>query len=371
MPRLFAFLQTDVILKRVTGFVALTLLLVWGAAAHAQEQCSAVMQQAIALVSETCSATGRNEACHGYYRVEAKDRTGSNALQFNVGDIVSVLDVSALTTAPMNLEEGEWGVALLRLQANLPDLLPGENVTLLLLGDTRMQADDRSENARPMQIFQLETSILGVRCSEGPADGLLVQTPQDLQHIKLTVNGITIETAGTAFVQAQPGKMMTVSTLDGIVIVSLGDRRQILEAGTQVEIPMSDSLIPAGDISTPVAVQLSSVVGLPIALLPRAVESPVLEASQAEIVLGTPIATEPNGVPSQVASAAVPTSASVATPVSTPAPESEELAFDPRAALLTVSVVVLVLLLVLLLVVIIAIVVRGILRGIRQKRGLD
>jgi hypothetical protein len=362
-------------LKRLFGLWALMVLL-WSGAAHAQEQCSAIMEQAIELVSAACSATGRNEACHGYFRVEAKPRDEDMPIPFNVGDIISVLDFSALTTAPMNLDEGEWGVALLRLQANLPDVLPGQNVTFLLLGDTRIQADDTAENARPMQIFQLETGITGVRCSEGPADGLLVQTPQDIQQIKLTVNGVTIEAAGTAFVQAQPNKTMTVSALDGTITVSLGDQRQTLESGTQIEIPMDGSLVPRGVMSEPIAVQLSSVVGLPIALLPRAVEAPVLEASQVTPAAGaTPITL---GATQDVRGAISMPTSQMPTLVSTPVPleptaalQAEDAPFDLRSVLLTVSVVILVSLLVLLLVLIIAIVVRTLVRQIRRKQDLE
>jgi hypothetical protein len=344
-------------LKQLLKIFALMALLWAGTAVLAQEQCSAIIEQAIALVSETCYAAGRNEACHGYYRVEAKDRTGYDSLQFNVGDIVSVLEVSALTTAPMNLDDGEWGVALLRLQANLPDILPGQNVTFLLLGDTRIQADDTSENARPLQIFQLQTGITGIRCSEGPADGMLVQTPHDVQRVKLMVNGVTIEAAGTAFVQAQPGKAMTVSALDGIITVSMGDQRQTLETGTQVEIPMSDTLTPSGEMSAPVAVPLSSFVGLPVELLPRPVDSPLLSASQ--------------GVESALASSggAADVLASTAVPlVSIPSSQLTGAIVDPQSTLLTISVVVLVSLLALLLIVIL---VRGVVRQIRLKRGAD
>lgn len=357
------------ILKRVLSIAALMVLL-WCGIAYAQEQCSAVMEQAIDLVSAVCAATGRNEACHGYFRVEAKPRDEDLPIPFNVGDIISVLDVGALTTAPMNLQDGEWGVALLRLQANLPDVLPGQNVTFLLLGDTRIEADETSENARPLQIFQLETGITGVRCSEGPADGLLVQTPQDTQQVKLTVNGVTIEAAGTAFVQAQPDKTMTVSALDGIVTVSLGGQQQTLESGTQIEIPMDGSLAPRGVMSEPIAVQLSSVVGLPIALLPRAVEAPVLGASHIAQATLAPTATV-DAAPGSSNAPMTAVTPLISTPVllePTPAPQTQDAPLDVRSVLLTVSIVILVSLLVLLLVVIIAIVVRTLVRQIRIKQ---
>ena len=39
----------------------------------------------------------------------------------------------------MNASTGAWGVALMRIQANLPDTLPGQNVTMLIFGDVQIQ----------------------------------------------------------------------------------------------------------------------------------------------------------------------------------------------------------------------------------------
>ncbi len=358
-------------MKQAIRTVVLFILLAWTTSAYAQEQCSAIMQRAIDLVSEACSATGRNQACHGYFRVEAKAREGDSSLPFNVGEIISVLDVSALTTAPMNLDEGEWGVALLRLQANLPDTLPGLNATFLLLGDTRIEANPLSPDAQPMQIFRLETGVTGIRCAEGPADGLLVQTPQDMQRVKLTVNGVTIEAAGTAFIQAQPDKAMTVSALDGTITVSLGGHRQVLAVGTQVEIPLDARLTPSGEMSDPVAVQLSTVVGLPIGLLPRSVNAPVLDASQAVLHAGAPTASPavtPSAAVSLNATSSIQPTDAAATAQVAEGGEAQTNPQDPRAALLVFSLAVLVSLLVILLVVIVFLVTYSVVRQMRLRR---
>lgn len=227
------------------------------------------MQQAIALVSETCAQTGRNQACHGYFRVEVKPQDGAPFFPFAVGDIANVLDIQSLSSAPLDESADEWGVALLRLQANLPDALPGENVTFLLLGDTTLQDDTGNPSLHPMQVFRLRSGVSGVSCAEAPADGLVIQTPQGERAVKLTVNGVTIDATGTAFVQAIPGEMMTITALEGSVSVTLDDQTQTLEAGTSVSIPMSMSLEPAGPVSTPSAITLNQVPPLPAALLPR------------------------------------------------------------------------------------------------------
>ena len=276
------------------SLLALTtaVITLWATVASAQSQCTAVMQQAIALVSETCTQTGRNQVCHGYFRVEAKPQDGAPFFPFAVGDIADVLNVSTLTSAPLNESADEWGVALLRLQANLPDALPGENVTFLLLGDTTIEDQNTSPNVNPMQVFRLTSGVSGVSCAEAPADGLVIQSPQGERMVKLDINGVTIDAAGTAFVQAAPGEAMTVTALEGTISVTVNDQTQTLEAGTSVTIPMSDSLTPTGEISAPSAITLNDVPPLPVPLLPRPVNVsnpmlPLIESAAAQATLDT------------------------------------------------------------------------------------
>jgi hypothetical protein len=52
---------------------------------------------------------------------------------------VDVAGVQTLTLSPLDQKQDTWGVAMLKLQANLPDTLPGQNVTFLLVGDVEIQ----------------------------------------------------------------------------------------------------------------------------------------------------------------------------------------------------------------------------------------
>ena len=44
--------------------------------------------------------------------------------------------VLTLSTAPMDLNHDIWGIAVFKLQANLPGTVPGQNVSFLVFGDT-------------------------------------------------------------------------------------------------------------------------------------------------------------------------------------------------------------------------------------------
>ncbi len=115
-------------------------LLVVGTTALAQDAtCPEIVQAALDATDEQCSATGRNEACYGNVNLEATPQPGIDDFTFRTpGDLVAVSAVESLTLSSRVDDTGEWGVALMQLQANLPESLPGQNVTFLLFGDVQI-----------------------------------------------------------------------------------------------------------------------------------------------------------------------------------------------------------------------------------------
>ncbi|MDX2138056.1 MAG: hypothetical protein SF123_08165 [Chloroflexota bacterium] len=250
----------------------------------AQSECTAVVRDAIAIIGQTCIATGRNQVCHGYFRVEVKPTIGQPMIPFAVGDVADLDAISTLHTYPMNMASGEWGVALMQVQANLPDVLPGQNVTFLLMGDTSVTESFDAPRFTPMQAIRLETGVAGVSCEGVPTNGLLIQTPRGAQEVKLLVNGVEITMAGTAFVEAVPGEDMTVTSIAGNVSVSVGEDTQMIAPQAQVTIPMSPDLVPVGSPSFPVATGTDYTMLIPSGDIgTTAVQSPV-EDSVPEVI---------------------------------------------------------------------------------------
>lgn len=236
--------------------------------ASAQTQCAALVQEAINLVANTCVGMGRNEVCHGYFRVEAQPRDQSPAFSFALGDIVDVTDVASLRTYPFNAETHEWGIALMNLQANLPDELPGANVSFLLLGDTNV-SNMSAEGERPMQTLRLETGITGTACGDAPSNGLLIQTPHGVGRVMLNINEVDISLGSTVFVEAPAGGIMTISTLEGSAYVSVNGMNQTALPGYKVQIALDDDLHPLGFVGTATTYQQQTIAALPISLLER------------------------------------------------------------------------------------------------------
>ncbi|MBN1965569.1 MAG: hypothetical protein JW910_13045, partial [Anaerolineae bacterium] len=101
--------------------------------------CPAIVQAALTATEEFCLSTGRNEACYGHFLLDAAVRDSEAGIQFAAqGDIAPVGQLESLRMFPMDINAGTWGVALMRIQANLPDSLPGQNVTMLLFGDVSL-----------------------------------------------------------------------------------------------------------------------------------------------------------------------------------------------------------------------------------------
>jgi hypothetical protein len=107
----------------------------------AQEQtCPEIVQAALDATDEQCSSTGRNQACYGNVNLEAAPQPNVEDFSFSApGDMVAVSAIESLTLASRVADEGEWGVALMQLQVNIPETTPGQNVTFLLFGDVEIE----------------------------------------------------------------------------------------------------------------------------------------------------------------------------------------------------------------------------------------
>jgi hypothetical protein len=120
--------------------VALIILLAFSPAAAQEQLCTAIIQEALTAVDEVCDTTGRNQACYGNIQLAATPREDAAAFTFEqAGDLVNVADVQTLRLSALDTAQSIWGIALMRLQANLPDTLPGQNVTFLLFGDVEIE----------------------------------------------------------------------------------------------------------------------------------------------------------------------------------------------------------------------------------------
>jgi LysM repeat protein len=106
----------------------------------AQGTCPALVEQALNELGDNCGGMDNNSACYGYNRLMAtfvEDVAPDYFTQ--VTDRTDLTLVQSIQTSALNLQDDEWGIAVMKVTANIPNTLPGQAVTFLLLGDAQIQ----------------------------------------------------------------------------------------------------------------------------------------------------------------------------------------------------------------------------------------
>lgn len=155
---------------------------------------------------------GRNQACYGSHQVTAELQANADGKFDAVGDLINLPLLKQITTSPLNEAEQTWGVALIKAQANLPDSLPGQNVTFLVYGGAVL------DNVSPdMQAVILNTGV-GVTCADAPTAAVVVQSPDGTQ-VNMRVNGANVTLGSTLYMTAVQNELLTIATIEGQGIV--------------------------------------------------------------------------------------------------------------------------------------------------------
>lgn len=158
---------------KLAHFIIFLLVLLCFSSVLAQDNtCSALVQEALAAVQDACAETGRNQACYGNISLTATPREGARNFTFQQqGDLANVADLETLRLRSLDPAENIWGIALMKLQANLPDTLPGQNVTFLMFGDVEVR--NAVEPAPELKTVSV-TANNGINVRGGPGTGYSV-----------------------------------------------------------------------------------------------------------------------------------------------------------------------------------------------------
>ncbi len=139
-------------MKKIPSYLTLIciVLLISIGLAQAQETCTTLVEAALDAVADNCSNLDRNSACYGHDRLRATFFEPVEEDFFSVpSDRASLSLVSSIQTEGLDLENNIWGISVLNLQANVPNTLPGQNVTFLLVGDAQIENDVLADEAVP------------------------------------------------------------------------------------------------------------------------------------------------------------------------------------------------------------------------------
>lgn len=212
----------------------LPLLLILSLAAQAQggvSSCPAFVEQVLAELQNNCSDLPSNTACYGYQRLEATFRAPQPVGYFTLpADRAPLAVLEAIRSAPLNPSSGDWGVAVLSLQADLPDTLAGQAVTFILMGDGQLQNSVPANSPNPpMQAFYFSSGLGASTCKEAPSV-LAIRGPEGIT-VNLTINGaqFTLGSLVTLFNSAPDQLVITVHegqvTLEDGTLLTAGQTR--------------------------------------------------------------------------------------------------------------------------------------------------
>lgn len=182
----------------------------------AQDTCPAIISAALEAVETACSATARNQLCYGNITLNATPRAGVTNFRFQqAGDVVGVADVETLQLSSFSLADEAWGVALMKLQANLPETLPGQNVTFLLFGDVQM----RDAGGQNVEVPVTATTGVNVRLRPSTSASVLASLKSgqeitaigrlaDSTWIQVRLDGTTAGWAAADYLQGEFGRLL-------------------------------------------------------------------------------------------------------------------------------------------------------------------
>ncbi|MEO1288779.1 MAG: thrombospondin type 3 repeat-containing protein [Chloroflexota bacterium] len=246
------------------------------AIASAQESCSALVQDALFAVDDFCSDLGRNQACYGNVDLTAQAQPTATDFTFEtLGDVVDVEDIASLELSQLDEDAGEWGVAVMSLQADIPNTLPGQNVTFILFGDVSIE-NASTDAQTPMQAFYLRTGIGTTECEEAPESGLLVQTPDGVEEVTFNINGVDVQIGSTVYFTTDTSTKeneldLVLAPIEGSAAVVFDDETYPAIEGTEIRLPLSEQLLPTGRPALPESYDENRVAPLPLSQLPREV----------------------------------------------------------------------------------------------------
>jgi len=216
--------------------IAFLLLIGTAIVVQAQDEtCPAIVEQALQPISELCNPLDRNSACYGASMVESATFAEPPAPDFfaKPGDRSELALLREIRPRPLDEATGNFGVAVLNVQANLPGTLPGQGVIFLLVGDARLRNEvpQNSSQETPFQSFYFLPGVGRSNCYEAEPM-LTIQTPGSIS-VTINLNGVETEMSPGTLLTITP----TVCTIHrGNIVQGAGDDRAALLANQTVDI---------------------------------------------------------------------------------------------------------------------------------------
>ncbi len=159
--------------------------------------CPALVELALSQLGNNCGNLDRNSACYGFNQVNSTfTEDVSTGFFSKPADRAGLATMKTINSAPLDLQKQQWGIAVLNVQANVPDTLPGQAVTFLLMGDTQVEnavePSQGGDNAGVTIITQTDTNLRSAADTGSSVVGSLTAGTV-LQATALSTDGKSVE----------------------------------------------------------------------------------------------------------------------------------------------------------------------------------
>jgi hypothetical protein len=192
------------------------------------------------------------------------------------------------------METKEWGIAVLKAQANLPATLPGQNVTFLLFGDVTL--DNPTSD---MLAVTISTGIGQPDCEEAPQSAVMIQSPEGSQ-VAMNINGADVTLGSTAYVTTNPEtQRMTFAVLEGTGVVSAFGVSQVVIPGMKTGVQLGggpNGLLASGPPNEPAPYDFANIQHAPVQLLDRQIVVPPAGGADGTPATSLPVTPTPSPV---------------------------------------------------------------------------
>lgn len=219
--------------------------------------CAEIVESTLQAVSVVCEGTARNQACVGSTTVQAQSALPTGIDFDDPGDIEAVDAIDRISMSALDTEGGELGVVLMRVEADLPETLPGAAVNLLLFGglqvENRVAMDPTlADSFTSMQAFYFQPGIGTASCAEVPSSGVVIETPQGVGQVTFNINDVEVSLGSTAlftFDGAADERALNIRVLQGEARVRSGDIVRELRMNQELSVQVDGNFRATGTLS--------------------------------------------------------------------------------------------------------------------------
>ena len=105
--------------------------------------CSQILTNVEQHLSQDCNNIDKDHVCYGNDTIKVELQNTNGQVSFaKPGDVAPIDNIKSLTAGPLNPDNGDWGVAVLKLQTdNLAETTAGQAATVILYGDTTLTSN--------------------------------------------------------------------------------------------------------------------------------------------------------------------------------------------------------------------------------------